>query len=51
MPLPHFLILLLTVIALAGITVFALQAFGLSMGLAGLIAVAAALAVRALAWR
>ncbi len=51
MPLPHFLALVLAVIAAAGLTIWAASGVGVSMGVLALVALAAALTVRALAWR
>ena len=50
MPLPHFLALILVVIAAAGLTIWAASGLGLSIGVLGAVALLAALAVRAFAW-
>lgn len=50
MPLPHFLGLVLAVIALAGMTVWAAAGSGLSFGAVALAALIGGLAIRALAW-
>lgn len=50
MPLPHFLALILAVIAAAGLTIWAATGLGLPMGVMAGLALLAALAIRALAW-
>ena len=50
MPLPHFLALILAVIAAAGLTIWAASGLGVSMGVMAGLALLAALAIRALAW-
>lgn len=50
MPLPHFLALLLAVIAAAGLTIWATAGLGVSMGVMAGLALLAALAIRAFAW-
>ncbi|WP_164626718.1 hypothetical protein [Tabrizicola oligotrophica] len=50
MPLPHFLALILAVIVAAGLTIWAASGLGLSMGVMALLALMAALAIRAFAW-
>ncbi len=50
MPLPHFLGLLLAVIAAAGLTVWAASGLGLSFGVMAGLALLAALAIRTFAW-
>ena len=50
MPLPHFLALILAVIAAAGLTIWAASGLGLSMGVMAGLALLAALAIRAFAW-
>jgi hypothetical protein len=50
MPLPHFLALLLAVIAAAGLTIWAATGLGVSMGVMAGLALLAALAIRAFAW-
>ena len=50
MSLPHFLGLLLAVIATAGLTVLAASGLGLSLGVMAGFALLAALAIRAFAW-
>ncbi len=50
MPLPHFLGLLIAVIAAAGLTVWAASGLGVSMGVMAGLALLAALAIRAFAW-
>ena len=50
MPLPHFLALILTVLLVAGLTVWLAAGFGWPMGLVATGALAAALAIRAFAW-
>jgi malonyl CoA-acyl carrier protein transacylase len=50
MPLPHFLALILAVIATAGLTIWAAAGFGVSLGVVAVLALATALALRALAW-
>ena len=50
MPLPHFLGLLLAVIAAAGLTVWATSGLNLSLGVMASCALLAAFAIRAFAW-
>lgn len=50
MPLPHFLGLLLAVLAAAGLTIWAASGFGLSIGMLAGLALLAAFAIRAFAW-
>ena len=50
MPLPHFLALILVVIAAGGLTIWAATGLGVSMGVMAGLALIAALAIRALAW-
>jgi hypothetical protein len=51
MPLPHFLALILTVIAAAALTLWLASTLSLPMGALALVALLGALALRALAWR
>lgn len=50
MPLPHFLALILVVIAAAGLTIWAASGLGLSMGVLAVVGLLAAFAIRAFAW-
>jgi hypothetical protein len=50
MPLPHFLALILAVVATAGLTIWAASGLGVSMGALAIAALLAALAIRAFAW-
>ncbi|WP_430464563.1 hypothetical protein [Tabrizicola sp.] len=50
MPLPHFLALILSVILAAGLTLWAASGAGVSMGALAVVALLAALAIRAFAW-
>ena len=50
MPLPHFLALILSVVVLAGLTIWAAAGSGVSFGLLAFAALVAALAFRAFAW-
>lgn len=50
MPLPHFLALVLAVIAAAGLTIWAASGLGVSIGVVAAFALLAAFALRALAW-
>ncbi len=51
MPLPHFLALVLGVIAAVGLTIWAASGLTLSIGVMAGFALVAALTLRALAWR
>ena len=51
MPLTHFLSMIAFVIVAAGATVFGIQALGLPLAVMGLIALIAAVTLRATLWR
>ena len=51
MPLTHFLSMIAFVIIAAGATVLGMQAFGLPLAVMGLIALIAAVTLRATLWR
>ncbi len=50
MPLPHFLALILAVVATAVLTIWAASGLGDTMGALAIAALLAALAIRAFAW-